>query len=250
MMIRAIIIEDEENSRQILTKMLAAYGQAISVLALCSNNREAKSAIERYHPDLVISDVELGEETVFAMLQELEEIHFEILFTTGYDKYAIQAIKFAALDYLVKPFSEEELATAISQYQQRQEKKQPMQQFETLFHNLSLYQNELKKIALPTSAGLTVVAVKDIIHCMGDVNYTHFYFTSGRKILVIKTLKEYEELLGDCGFVRVHKSHLINLQHVKTYARGEGGTVTMSNGTQIDVSRRKKEEFLQRLESL
>jgi two-component system, LytTR family, response regulator len=249
-MIKVIIIEDEENSRQILTNMLAAHVNDITVMAVCSNNREAKSAIEHFHPDLVISDVELGDETVFAMLQELEEINFEILFTTGYDKYAIQAIKFAALDYLVKPFTESDLATAISQYQQRQRKKQPMLQFDALFHNLRLYQNDLKKIALPTSTGLTVVSVKDIIHCMGEVNYTHFFFTSGRKMLVIKTLKEYEELLDNCGFVRVHKSHLINVQHVKSYTRGEGGAVTMSDGTIVDVSRRKKEEFIKKLEML
>jgi two-component system, LytTR family, response regulator len=249
-MIRVIIIEDEENSRKILTSMLDEHFKNIKVLAVCSNNVQAKSAIESLYPDLVISDVELGNETVFTMLQQLGEINFEILFTTGYDKYAIQAIKFAALDYLVKPFTEADLAKAIGQYEQRQEKRQPKQQFDALFHNLRLYQNDLKKIALPTFTGLTVFAVKDIIHCQAEINYTHFFFTAGKKLLAIKTLKEYEDLLQDCGFIRVHKSHLINVHHVKSYTRGEGGTVTMSDGTVIDVSRRKKEEFLQRLEML
>ena len=249
-MIRAIIIEDEENSREILTIMLQEHFKDIKVLAVCSNNAEAKSAIESLHPDLIFSDVELGKESVFTMLQQLNEINFEILFTTGYEKYAIQAIKFAALDYLVKPFSKEDLAIAIGHFQQRQDKKQNTQQFDALFHNLKLYQGDLKKIALPTFSGLTVFPVKDIIHCQAEVNYTNFFFTSGRKLLVIKTLKEYEELLDDCNFIRVHKSHLINLQHVKQYTRGEGGTVTMSDGTVVDVSRRKKEEFLKRLETL
>jgi two-component system, LytTR family, response regulator len=249
-MIRAIIIEDEENSMKILTDMLEEHFKNIKVLAACSNNTEARLAIESLHPDLVFSDIELGEETVFTMLQQLSEINFEILFTTGYDKYAIQAIRFAALDYLVKPFTEKDLAIAIGHYQQRQAKRQNVQQFDALFHNLKLYQNDLKKIALPTFSGLTVFPIKDIIHCKAEVNYTHFFFTSSRKLLVIKTLKEYEELLNECNFIRVHKSHLINLQHVKDYTRGEGGTVTMSDGTVIDVSRRKKEEFLQRLEAL
>ncbi|MEO6961483.1 MAG: LytTR family DNA-binding domain-containing protein [Puia sp.] len=249
-MIRAIVIEDQENSRKILTDMLREHFKNIAVLAECSNNAEAKSAIENLHPDLVISDVELGNETVFTMLQQLDEMNFEILFTTGYDKYAIQAIKFAALDYLVKPFTEEDLAAALSHYEQRQVKKQNAQQFEALFHNLKLFQNDLKKIALPTFNGLTVFPVKDIIHCQAEVNYTTFFFIAGQKLLVIKTLKEYEELLNECNFIRVHKSHLINMQHVKSYTRGEGGTVTMSDGTVIDVSRRKKEEFLQRLETL
>jgi two-component system LytT family response regulator len=249
-MIRAIVIEDQEDSRKILTGMLREHFKNVTVLAECSNNAEARSAIETLHPDLVISDVELGNETVFTMLQQLSEVDFEILFTTGYDKYAIQAIKFAALDYLVKPFTEEDLAIALGHYEQRQLKKQNAQQFEALFHNLKLYQNDLKKIALPTFNGLTVFPVKDIIHCKAEVNYTQFFFTAGRKLLVIKTLKEYEELLNDCNFIRVHKSHLINMHHVKNYTRGEGGTVTMSDGTVIDVSRRKKEEFLQRLETL
>ena len=249
-MIRAIIIEDEANSRNILTSMLEEHFKDIKVLALCSNNTEARMAIDKWQPQLVFSDVELGEETVFAMLEQLGEINFEILFTTGYDKYAIQAIKFAALDYLVKPFAVADLANALEQYRQRQLKKQHLLQYDALFYNLRLYQNELKKIALPTFSGLTVYAVKDIIYCRAEVNYTHFFFVSGQKLLVIKTLKEYEDLLQDCGFIRVHKSHLINLRHVKDYARGEGGTVTMSDGTVLDVSRRKKEEFLQRLEAL
>lgn len=249
-MIRAIIIEDEESSREILIDMLQEHFKNIKVLALCSNNAEAKSAIESLHPDLIFSDIELGKETVFTMLQQLSEIDFEILFTTGYEKYAIQAIKFAALDYLVKPFSQEDLAIAIGHYEQRHVKKQNVQQFDVLFHNLKLYQSDFKKIALPTFSGLTVFPVKDIIHCKAEINYTNFFFTSGKKLLVIKTLKEYEELLNDCNFIRVHKSHLINLHHVKKYTRGEGGTVTMSDGTVVDVSRRKKEEFLQRLETL
>ncbi|HWK02056.1 MAG TPA: LytTR family DNA-binding domain-containing protein [Puia sp.] len=249
-MIKAIIIEDEESSRKILTGMLAEHFKNIQVIAVCTNNAEAKMAIEALHADLVISDVELGQETVFTMLQQLTSIDFEILFTTGYDKYAIQAIKFAALDYLVKPFTATDLAAAIGQYEQRQQQKQPMKQFEALFHNLKLYQNDLKKIALPSFTGLTVFPVKDIIHCQAEINYTQFFFTSGQKLLAIRTLKEYEELLGDCGFIRVHKSHLINVQHVKSYTRGEGGTVTMSDGTLIDVSRRKKDEFLQRLDQL
>lgn len=249
-MIRVIIIEDEENSRKILTGMLEKHVASVKVLAVCANNTEAKTAIETLGPDLVISDVELGSETVFSMLQELPVIDFEILFTTGFDKYAIQAIKFAALDYLVKPFTEAELSNAIRQYAERQAEKAPIQQFSTLFHNLKMFQGDLRKIALPTQAGLTVFAVKDIIHCRGEVNYTQFFFTSGQKLLVVKTLKEYEDLLNDSGFIRVHKSHLINVHHVKSYTRGEGGFVTMSDGTTIDVSRRKKEEFLQRLEKL
>lgn len=249
-MIRAIIIEDEDNSRIILNDMLLQHIKNIEVVAVCKNNVEAKSAIENLQPDLVFSDVELEGETVFNMLQQLNEINFEIIFTTGYDKYAIQAIKFSALDYLLKPFSKEDIAEAINHYQQKQNKKQSSQQFDALFHNLKHFQKDLKKITLPTSNGLTVYPVKDIIRCQAEVNYTNFFLTSKSKMLVTKTLKEYEELLNDYDFMRVHNSHLINLHHVKNYSRGEGGSVTMSDGTTVDVSRRKKDEFLKRLETL
>ena len=249
-MVRAIIIEDEDNSRIILNDMLQQHIKNIEVIALCKNNDEAKSAIESLDPDLVFSDVELEGDTVFNMLQQLNGINFEIIFTTGYDRYAIQAIKFSALDYLLKPFSKEDLAEAINHYQQKQNKKQSAQQFDALFYNLKHFQKDLKKITLPTSNGLTVYPVKEIIRCQAEINYTNFYLTSKSKMLVTKTLKEYEELLNDYDFMRVHNSHLINLHHVKNYSRGEGGTVTMSDGTTVDVSRRKKDEFLKRLETL
>ncbi|HEY2727650.1 MAG TPA: LytTR family DNA-binding domain-containing protein [Parafilimonas sp.] len=249
-MIRAIIIEDEENSSIILNDMLQQHFKNIEVIAVCKNNDEGKYAIENLDPDLVFSDVELESETVFNMLQQLSRIDFEIIFTTGYDRYAIQAIKFSALDYLLKPFSKEELTEAINHYQQKQNKKQSTQQFDALFHNLKHFQKDLKKITLPTSNGLTVYPIKEIIRCQAEVNYTNFFLTSKNKILVTRTLKEYEELLNDYDFVRVHNSHLINLHHVKNYSRGEGGTVTMSDGTTVDVSRRKKDEFLKRLDEL
>ena len=249
-MIRTVIIEDEENASVILTNTISEYFPNIEVVAICKNNAEAKTAIENLKPDLVLSDVELKQESVFIMLQQLTAIDFEIIFITGYDRYAIQAIKFSALDYLLKPFSKTDLANAIQHYEQKQNKKQSTQQFEALFHNLKNFQKDSKKIALPTANGLSVFPLNDIIYCEAEINYTHFFLTSKNKILGTKTLKEYEEMLDDYDFIRVHKSHLINLHHVKNYTRGEGGTVTMSNGAVVEVSRRKKEEFLKRLEML
>ena len=249
-MIRTIIIEDEENSRLILSDTLHEHFPNIQVIATCKNNSEAKSAIEELKPDLVLSDIELKHESAFTMLQQLSNIDFEIIFITGYDRYAIQAIKFSALDYLLKPFSKNELAEAIQHYEQKQHKKQSTQQFDALFHNLKNFQKDLKKIALPTANGLTVFTLNEIVYCQAEINYTHFFLVTKNKILGTKTLKEYEELLNEYDFIRVHKSNLINLHHVKNYSRGEGGTVTMSNGDVVEVSRRKKEEFLSRLSAL
>lgn len=249
-MIRAIIIEDEENSRIVLRNMLSDYFKDIEVLALCKNNKEGKEAIESFQPDLVFSDIELENKSVFDMLQQLSSVEFGIIFTTAYDKYAVQAIKFSALGYLLKPFSKEELTEAVNHYMQKRNKQESAQQLEALFHNLKRMQGGSKKIVLPTFEGLTVVPVNEIVRCQSEVNYTNFFLTSKIKMLITKTLKEYEELLEDYDFIRVHNSHLINLHHVKKYSRGAGGTVTMSDASVVDISRRKKDEFLSRLSAL
>ncbi len=184
------------------------------------------------------------------MLQQLSTIDFEVIFTTAYEKYAIQAIKFSALDYLLKPFSLEELTIAVQHYEQKVNKKQSATQFETLFYNLRNMQKNVKKIALPTSNGLMIIQLSDIVRCQADANYTNFFLTNKKKLVISKTLKEFEELLHEYDFIRVHHSHLINLHHVQNYARGEGGTITLSDGSQVDVSRRKKDEFLSRLANL
>ncbi|WP_018615348.1 LytR/AlgR family response regulator transcription factor [Segetibacter koreensis] len=249
-MIKAIIIEDEERSREMLRDMLTEHFKNITVMALCKDVAEGKAAIEKFHPDLVFSDIELENSSAFEMLQQIDEIDFEVIFTTAYDKYAIQAIKFSALDYLLKPFSLADLSAALNHYQQKQNKKQSALQFDTLFHNLQNLQKNSKRIALPTSNGLAMIPLNEIIRCQAEVNYTNFFLSNKRKMVIAKTLKEFEELLNEYDFIRVHNSHLINLHHVVNYTRGEGGIITMSDGSEVDVSRRKKDEFLARLASI
>jgi len=249
-MIKAIIIEDEESSRRLLVDLLAEHFKNITVLAVCESAKEAKNALEAHRPDLVFSDVELDNDSVFDVLEQLATIDFEVIFTTAYEKYAIQAIKFSALDYLLKPFGVEDLTNAINHYQERKNKYQSAHQFEVLFHNLKGIQAGSKKIALPTLNGLQVVSLKEIVRCQADANYTTFFFAREKKMIVTKTLKDFEELLNEYDFIRVHNSHLINLNHVTKYTKGEGGIVTLSDGAEVDVSRRKKEEFLQRLTNL
>lgn len=250
-MIRVIIIEDQKHSRDILENMLQEHFKNIEILASCKNAEDGNTAIENLQPDLVLTDIELEKKAVFDMLQKLSNINFEIIFITAHEQYAIQAIKFSALDYLLKPFTLDDLSKAIERYEQKKDKQQSSGQLSTLFHNLKHIQKDAKKIALPTANGLTIVSLKDIIRCEAGVNYTNFFFTTKNKLLVAKTLKEFEELLDDYDFIRVHNSHLINLHHVKNYTRrGEGGTVTMTDGMEVDVSRRKKEEFMKRLAEL
>ena len=249
-MIKAILLEDEHHSRQLLCEMLTEHFENISVLAVCENTEEAAIAIARHHPDLVISDIEFGNSSVFDMLQGLHSIDFEVIFTTAHEKYALQAIKFSALDYLLKPFNLDDLTNAIDRCQIKLNEKQSARRFEVLFYNLKGLQKDTKKIALPILNGLQVVSLKDIVRCQAEANYTIFFFVDEKKMIVTKSLKEFEDLLVDYDFMRVHNSHLINLNHIVKYRKGEGGVVAMSDGSEVDVSRRKKEEFLQRLGKL
>jgi two-component system LytT family response regulator len=248
--IQTIIIEDQQDSREVLQEMLTQHFKNVELVAVCKNAEEGKTAIESFQPDLVFSDIELENASAFDMLQQLTTIDFEVIFTTGYEKYAIQAIKFSALDYLLKPFSLTDLSQALHHYLHKQNKKQSARQFETLFYNLRHIQKNSKKIALPTSNGLVMVPLSDIIRCQSDVNYTTFFLHNKKKIVISKTLKEYEEMLSEYDFVRVHNSHLINLHHVQNYTKGEGGIITMSDGSEVDVSRRKKDEFLAKIASV
>ena len=249
-MIKAIIIEDEVESRKAITTMLSQHFSNINVLAVCENVAAGKKAIETLQPELVFSDVELGEHTIFDMLPQLANINFEIVFTTAYGHYAIQAIKFSALDYLLKPFSITDITEAINRYINKKDKSQSADQLQALFHNLRHIEKDAKKITLPTANGLMIVPIKDIVRCEAADNYTNFFLSAKSKVLVSKTLKEFEELLKEYDFIRIHHSHLINLRHVKNYTRGEGGTVTMTDGSEVDVSRRKKDEFLKQLAAL
>lgn len=247
-MIKAIIIEDEAPSRQLLQQMLAENFTDIVLLACCKNVEEGKAAIELHHPDLVFTDIELEKQSVFEMLEQLEKIDFAVVFTTAYQEYAIQAIKFSALDYLLKPFSVAKLAKSITRYKENLHKRRTDEQWMALFNNLK---KNSKKIVLHTSKGIKLIGIKEILRCKGDENATFFYLVDKTEIWVSETLKTFEDMLNDYGFMRVHKSHLVNLQHVVNYGRGgEGGILTLSNGLEVDVARRKKDEFIKRLENL
>lgn len=249
-MIKTIIIEDEKLSSDLLVEMLNKHFKYLTIVAVCKTIDEGKNAINNLHPDLVFSDIELGTDSAFTMFQQIEKIDFEVIFTSGQEKYALQAIKFSALDYLLKPFSQSDLTEALNRFHEKKDKKQSSNQFEALFHNLKNLQKDSKKIALPTLTGLIIIPVKDIIRCQADVNYTTLHLITQNQIVACKSLKEFDELLVDYDFLRVHNSHLINLNYVKNYTKGEGGVVTMLDGTEVDVSRRKRDEFLKRLADL
>ncbi len=249
-MIKAIIVDDEQSCIDVLYNMLKENFGDVDVKATCRNVDDGIRAINEYAPELVFLDIEIGDKTGFDLLHQLGDIKFEVIFTTAHVKYALQAIKFSALDYLLKPCTLDDLTAAIGRYKQKQNKLNTANQFEALFHNIKNLQKDSKKIALPTTNGLELVLLQDIVRLESDGNYTTFHTKSKQKIMVSKTIKEYEEMLEEVNFFRVHNSHIINLRYVKNYIKGEGGIAKMEDGSEIDVSRRRKEDFLIALRSL
>jgi len=245
-MITSIIVDDEIKSQESLKKILISFCKDVEVLATCQNVATAKEAIAQFKPDVVFLDVQMQRETGFDLLSSLETIDFDVIFTTAHSEYAIQAIKFSAIDYLLKPIDVEDLQRALSRVRQ---KSQPdfHEQVKQLLQNLKIGNAEKFKLTLPTSDGLIFVLASDILYCKASGNYTEIFMQNKIKHLISRPLKEYDDLLSTLNFFRVHHSYLINLGFIKSYTRGEGGYVVMSDETSIDVSRRKKEAFLERI---
>ena len=247
-MIRAIIIDDEQACIDRLSRMLAdAHAEDVAVVASCRTVKDGLDALMKLNPDVVFLDVQLQEHTGFDLLEQVPHIHLDVVFTTAFEKYAVQAFKFSAIDYLLKPVDPDDLRQAIAKVQGKLSSQEMSRKLDTLFHNLKTLEGVQKRISVPTLSGLEFVLVSDIIRCEADANYTHIVLKNHQKMTVARTLKEFEELLADYNFFRVHNSHLINLAHVVRYDRGKGGFVSMDDHSQIEVSTRRKEEFLRRL---
>jgi two-component system LytT family response regulator len=242
-MITAIIIDDENKGRQVLRQKLQSYCPEVTILAEAKDGIEALTFIEKHHPQLIFLDIEMPKMNGFEMLNAIKEKNFHIIFTTAYDQYAIKAFKYAAFDYLLKPVDIEELKTAVARID-KSEAMQTKKQIELLLQNIQHPKKQLNKLAVPTLEGLFFFDINDIIQLEANRNYTSIYFTNKSTILASKTLKDFEELLPSDIFFRTHHSHLINLNYIKRYIKGDGGQIELQNGVYVEVSRRKKEEFL------
>ena len=242
-MITAIIIDDEAKGRLALREKLTAYCTLVTVLAEAGNGQEALLLIQHHKPQLIFLDIEMPRMNGFEMLNMLPEKNFHVIFTTAYDQYAIKAIKYAAFDYLLKPIDIEELKTAVEKIEQKKA-HDTESQIELLQQNMQHPKKQLNKLAIPTLDGLLFFDINEIIQLEANSNYTIIHFLGKPKITASKTLKEFEELLPENIFFRTHHSHLINLNYIKRYIKGDGGQIELQNGNYVDVSRRKKEEFL------
>ncbi len=249
-MIKAIIVDDELGARESLSKMIEKNCKQIEVVAKVDSMLSAFEAITNKEPDLVFLDIEMPNGNAFDLLEKFKTINFNIIFTTAYDHYAIKAIKFSAVDYILKPIDPEELINAVKRFEEQAGQKTTLdKQFKTLLSNVRPG-NKLKKVGIPDGDGLIFINLSDIIRCDSDGNYTFFILTNGKKIIASRTLGEYEQMFADDNFFRIHRSHLINLEHVKKYIKGEGGYVIMTDNSQVEVSRRNKTDFLERLSLL
>lgn len=246
-MINAVIVDDEQHSIDRLKRLLdRSAGLPVEITGTFTSVGEAVEGIPRLEPSLLFLDVQLHDKTGFDLLQMLGNIRFDVIFTTAYEKYAVQAFRFSAIDYLLKPIDRTELRQAIEKLTERRTGDDITAKLEILFHNLGT-RGAPGKISVPTAGGFMFLEVDEIIRCQSDTNYTNILLKDGKTITVAKTLKEFEELLKDHDFYRVHKSHLVNLAYIKSYARGKSGWLTLSDGSEIEVSSRRKEGFLRHL---
>lgn len=240
----ALIVDDEPAQQELLSNMLRKNFPDYELKAICNTVDAGFETINALKPELVFLDVVMPPKTGFDLLGYYKQIPFEVIFTTSHEQYAINAFKVSAVDYLLKPFGREELAVALQKFEQRIAAKHSLQHIETLLHNIHNNTSDRARIALPTMNGFVFVQASDIIRCESDNVYTSILMTDKTKHLVSKTLKECEELLTQFNFFRIHQSHLINMRHIKEYIKGDGGLVKMNDGSTLDVSRRKRDEFI------
>ena len=241
--LRVILIDDELPSLENLQQKITEFCPDLKIVATTQKPEAAIKLIEELRPDIVFLDIEMPRINGFRMLNEIQEKDFEVVFTTAYNHYAIDAVRISAFDYLVKPISVNDLQNTVARLLKNSEKN-PRQKLEIVPQNISLSKPQNDKMTISTSDGLEFFEIGSIIRIESSSNYSKIFFMDGKSILVTKLLKDFEEILLPYRFFRIHNSHLINLNYIKKYIRGDGGQVIMENNEVIDVSRRKKEEFL------
>jgi len=247
-MLKAIIIDDIEQARITLKKDLEAYAPDVQVIAEAGGVIEGAKLLKSVKPDVLFLDIQMQDGSGFDLLDILKEINFKIIFITASDAHAIKAFRYAAIDYLLKPVDPDELVAALKKL--REENVNENEKYKLLNDSLKNHQKPHERLALHTQDKIHIVNIQDIIRCESNVNYTEFFFIGGKKLLVTKTLKDFEDLLADQGFYRVHQSHLINTKYIKEFVKTDGGYLLMNDGCNVPVSTRKRPEVMKMLEEL
>ena len=245
---KVLIIDDENRTRQLIANMIDSFGFDVQTIPEGENVESGIKAIEKHNPDIVFLDIQMPDGTGFDVLRSIENKNFVVIFITAHEEFAIKAIKFSALDYLLKPVDPTELEAALKKAIATLQEESEGSQYEALQKNINPH--EKRRLVLKTQESVHVVDLDDIIRCEADRNYTSFFLTNNKKILVSKTLKEYETLLSSHHFLRVQQSHLININYVERYDKKNGGAVVMKDGSEVPLSSAKREVFFQTLENL
>lgn len=246
-MIRAVLIDDIKNSRVTLADDLKTYCPEVRIEGEADSVRSGIELIRKVKPDIVFLDIELEDGTGFDILEKFERIDFKIIFITGLDSYGIKAIKFSAIDYLLKPVDPDDLVKAVNKFKESDVHHDLKANVDYLLENIRGIKPKFKRIALNSADKVNMVNIDDIIRCESQSNYTLFYLRGGDQILVTKSLKEYENLLEEYSFIRVHHSHLINLNFLKEYIKTDGGYAVMTDNSNVPVSVRKRDNLLKEL---
>ena len=244
-MIRTILVDDEQHCITRLMDLINRHPKTFDVLVTCNTVPEAIEMFTKLKPDLVFLDIKIHDQTGFDFLKALDTIDFKIIFTTAFDNFAIKAFKFSAFDYLLKPIDVDDFNDSVARLKSESHQKTIENQIQNLFNNLKPDQSKI--ITIPSLTGFETLKVEAIIHLEADTSYTHI-FTKDSKVMVSKPIKYYEDLLGTTDFFKTHKSHLINLKHVKKFYKGKQSYVVMSNDAKVPISVRKKDDFLRRFD--
>jgi two-component system LytT family response regulator len=248
--ITALIVDDEERGIIALQQLIERYCKEVKVEGIATNIADAETLVKSKTPDVVFLDIEMPGGTGFHLLERFEEIKFEIIFVTAYQEYAVKAIKCSALDYLLKPVKIGELQSAVDRVRKRLSEGINEAGKYHFFKTIINQPNPFKKIILSTLEGYYPVGFEDIIYCKADDSYTHFYLSGNKRYVVSKHLKEFDDMLTSYHFYRIHKSYLVNLNHIERISKADGFSVVMSNGDDLPVSFRKKDEFISIIKSL
>lgn len=249
-MIKTVIVEDEKKSQELLKKMIEKNFPELQIAGMADGVEKGAEVIKSQNPDLVFLDITMPDGTGFDLLEKISDKKFDIVFITATDKYAIKAIKYSALDYILKPVDVEELKTAVNKIIDKKSTISNQDSLKFLLENIKKNDDQYSKISLHTGNAYEIVNVKDIVRCEADGNYTSFMLTNNRKFVVSTGLKYYEDLLPQDTFIRVHHHHLININHVVRFLKEDGGYAIMSDNSKVEISRRKKDAFLQRLQKM
>jgi len=250
-MLKALLIDDEPNALDVLEMQLMRYCKNVSVLCKCTSGATGIDAIKALKPDLVFLDIEMPFKNGFDVLNETKEIEYDVIFTTAYNHFAIKAFKYATIDYLLKPIDIDELIAATEKAEKQKGKMGMNEKIQMLMTQLSAGNtSQPQKIALNTGDSFQLVDIDEIIRCESDSNYTHVFLKSNKKITVARTLKDIEATLDGLVFFRIHQSHLINMNHINKFIKSDGGYVVMSDGSNLTISRSRKELFLEKFRKI